>query len=55
LKLGFYYFQLIELFEQKDTENDSIENEEKIVNEEKEKERIVKKFFKVIKENTRET
>jgi len=53
LKLGFYYFQLIELLEDKEAETDSIENDEKIINEEKEKERVVKKFFKVIKENTR--
>lgn len=54
LRLGFYYYQLIELYQDKDAEGESLESDEKIINEEKEKERIVKKFFAAIKEGRRE-
>jgi hypothetical protein len=36
LRLGFYYYQLIDLYEDKNA-GESLESDEKIINEEKEK------------------
>lgn len=55
LRLGFFYYQLILIYEGSELNNDDADIEEKIVNEEKEKERVVKKFFKTILDKDRKS
>jgi hypothetical protein len=53
LRLGFYYYQLILIYEGTEANADEGEMEDKIINDEKEKERVVKKFFKTIYDKER--